>query len=58
MYEASYPASLGNPSPTLAGANGQSDVTISSQAFYGQSAAGTAINRRNIAHRSAAIVRR
>ena len=29
-FEASYPNSSGKPSPTLAGANGQSDITISS----------------------------
>jgi hypothetical protein len=39
-YEASYPNSLGNPAPTLAGANGQADVTISSQAQYNQPSTG------------------
>ena len=29
-YEASYPSSNGNPAPTISGANGQSDITISS----------------------------
>jgi hypothetical protein len=35
-YEASYPNSLGKPSPSLAGAGGthQADVTISAQAVY------------------------
>ncbi|MEO6990308.1 MAG: hypothetical protein ABI346_03650 [Candidatus Baltobacteraceae bacterium] len=28
-FEASYPNSLGNPSPPIAGANGQADVTVS-----------------------------
>lgn len=33
-YEASYPNSNGNPSPTIAGANGQSDITISTAFTY------------------------
>jgi hypothetical protein len=35
-FEASYPNSSGNPSPTIAGASGQSDITISSAAGYDQ----------------------
>lgn len=34
VFEASYPNSSGKSSPALAGANGQSDITISSAAFY------------------------
>jgi hypothetical protein len=37
-YEASYPNSSGNPSPTIVGAAGQSDITISSAAGYTQPA--------------------
>ncbi|MGH7754661.1 MAG: hypothetical protein ACREM8_00050 [Vulcanimicrobiaceae bacterium] len=32
FYEASYPQSNGNPAPTIVGANGQADITISSAA--------------------------
>jgi hypothetical protein len=39
-YEAMYPQSIGNPSPTLTGANGQSDITISSEALFEQPAGG------------------
>lgn len=35
-YEASYPNSNGKPSPAISGANGQSDVTISSATAYQQ----------------------
>lgn len=45
-FAASYPNSSGNPAPTLAGANGQADITISSQAAEVQpatAAAGAAI---------------
>jgi len=35
-YEASYPNSNGNPAPAIVGANGQSDVTISSAITYEQ----------------------
>jgi hypothetical protein len=40
MYEASYPASLHNPSPTIRGARGQDDVTISAASCvtYGSAA--------------------
>ncbi len=37
-FAASYPNSNGNPAPTLAGANGQADITISSQAGQMQAA--------------------
>jgi hypothetical protein len=45
-YEASYPSSLGNPTPSLVGADAahQADVTISSQGVYNQPAAGGLIN--------------
>jgi len=33
-YEASYPQSNGNPAPTLAGGNGQSDITISTASAF------------------------
>ena len=35
-YAASYPNSNGNPAPVIAGANGQSDITISSQVAFAQ----------------------
>jgi hypothetical protein len=33
-YESSYPNSAGNPAPTIVGASGQSDITISPQGFF------------------------
>ncbi len=35
-YQASYPNSNGNPAPALTGSSGQADITISSQALFGQ----------------------
>lgn len=40
-FAASYPNSSGNPAPTLAGANAQADITISSQAGQMQPATAT-----------------
>jgi len=45
MYEASYPNSLGNPAPTITGASGQSDITISPAAVAGGAAGGTSTRR-------------
>ena len=44
-FAASYPNSNGNPAPRLAGANGQADITISSQAPFAQTAGATAATR-------------
>ena len=40
LYEASYPKSLGNPSPTILGGSGEDDVTISSAPVSFQATAG------------------
>ncbi len=48
-YEASYPNSNGNPAPTLLGAAGQADITISSGAFFTQPVGTAAIRVRPFA---------
>lgn len=45
-YEASYPNSNGNPTPTLVGAAGQADITISSAAMVAQPVGTAAIRRK------------
>jgi hypothetical protein len=47
MYEASYPASKGNARPTIKGANGQADITISAATVTTQPAAGADAAKRS-----------
>jgi hypothetical protein len=59
-FEASYPNSSGNPAPTIAGSNGQADVTISSAAAFTQTAgaAPTAVRTKFAFSRTPAATRR
>jgi hypothetical protein len=43
VYEASYPQSLGNPTPTIFGSAGQTDITISSALVVAQPASGDVV---------------
>ncbi len=59
-FAASYPNSSGNPAPTLAGPNGQADITVSSQGAEAQPAAAAAvrINRSQIKTRATPLLLR
>ncbi|HTJ27892.1 MAG TPA: hypothetical protein VMA36_17170 [Candidatus Limnocylindria bacterium] len=57
-YEASYPNSLSNPSPTILGAAGQDDITISPVATYAPSGTTWAATASNVRLLRQAAIRR